>query len=72
MRKKRSLPNVAANGSNRTQPRWYGSSKVGCLPDAPWSALDAVSCVADCNPKIPNRRADATQHRFFFKSLPIG
>ena len=45
--------------------------KSGVLSDALWSAPDAVSGVADCNPNIPNRRADATQHRCFFEPLTI-
>jgi hypothetical protein len=39
--------------------------------NALWSAPDAVSGVTDCNPNIPNWRADATQHRRFFEPLPI-
>jgi len=36
-----------------------------------WSGSDAVSDVADCHPKKPNRRADPAQRRRFFEPRAV-
>ena len=45
--------------------------KSGVLCD-PMDRPDAVSDVADCDPKKPNRRADAAQRRRFFEPAGVG
>jgi hypothetical protein len=59
------------HGATAWASPFRAGADISSLSAALWSAPDAVTDLADCDPNKPNRRADATQDRRFFEPLPI-